>query len=335
MKNRVLLSLLVFPLFINADNWSFGASIGMEKIDYGITMTSTDSGVSSADIVAPGKAAEGDMSYTAPALTLDARYGKHSFAFKTSDGDSDDLFPTAGFPYDGWSRTDDADRSEESFTYSFRLTNNWSLALGTYSSDTDQNFVQSGYYPGAQEAGGYVFDWKTTHTGTQMNESSGNFLAVSYQDRLSDKLFWFGKLGYQETELEIRQDYVFSESAMVTAFGQEVGYTQAFIDDYFSQVVNDGQGNAFNWDIDYAIEAEGNATIIGFGLVYVLNPKNTITFTYEKKNFSYDRGEITDFRYAGTSPANIEDVGNITDASTGTEIDESSDYFSITYRYQF
>ena len=111
MKKIIVGLLFLNVSIIAADELTFGFSLGYENIDYGLTMTGSDSGVSSADITSEGSIVAGDMSYTALAYILDARYGNHSFSIKNSDGDASNLMPETGFPYSGWTRTDDNERS--------------------------------------------------------------------------------------------------------------------------------------------------------------------------------------------------------------------------------
>jgi len=332
---KFLISLLLLNVSViatAADELTFGFSLGYENIDYGLTMTGSDSGVSSADITSEGTVVAGDMSYTALAYTLDARYGKHSFSIKNSDGDASNLMPESGFPYSGWTRTDDNERSETSLTYTYKINNNWSMAVGNYKGENDQDYVNSGNYPTSNP-----FDWATTHVGFQTNDSDGNYIAMVYQNKISNNLFWFGKLGYQRSTLKVAQTYKFNEVATVNSLSADAGIDQAWLDAYFSTQVNNGGGNLFVWDVNYEVETDGNAKVFGLGLVYVLeNPKNTITLSYETKNFSYDAGKITNYTYAGQSFANSSDIGDLTNSSTtGTTFDESADYLSLTYRYQF
>jgi hypothetical protein len=88
----------------------------------------------------------------------------------------------------------------------------------------------------------------------------------------------------------------------------------------------------FEWDIVYAVETEGSAAVLGLGLVYVITPTDTVTFGYERKNYSYDKGDVVKYTYTGLSG---NDSGSIDDATTGTTFDEEADYLTITYRHQF
>ena len=83
------------------------------------------------------------MSYGALALGIDMKYGKHSFSVKTASGDSDDLMPGSDYPFTGWSHTDTNDRSETSFNYSYKLNNNWSVALGLYEGENEMEFTNN------------------------------------------------------------------------------------------------------------------------------------------------------------------------------------------------
>jgi hypothetical protein len=324
-KNICLAMIAVFSIGAFAEELKWGVSVGYENIDYGVTLENTDSGTSSSDIVQPNTIAEGSMSYGAFALAIDMKYGKHSFSVKNSNGDSDDLMPSNDYPYSGWSHSDTNDRSETSFNYSYKLNNNWSLAVGLYEGENEMDYTNTTTYDATS-----AYSWDNTEAGMQMATSEGAYIAGVYQDQITNKLFWYGKIGYQESTFEISQKYVWGEQAVATQAWLDSGGTQA---DLVSNFV--GGTGLFEWDIDYQVETEGSAAVLGLGLVYVLTPNDTITLGYERKNYSYDAGDVVSYTYAGKSVGNEESVGTIDSATTGTTFDEEADYLTLTYRHQF
>ena len=328
-KINILLAPIVFlsMSLYAADEIKWGMSIGYEKIDYGITLENTDPGTSSSDIAAPNTISEGTMSYGALAIALDLRSGNHSFSVKSANGDSDDLMPSNDFPFNGWSNADSNERSETSLNYSYKLNNNWSLAAGMYFGENEREFTHSKTFP---SNGNPFFEWDTQEVGMQTSESEGTYLAAVYQDQLADKWFWYGKVGYQTSTFDIDQKYVYGEQAIATQAWLDGGSTQA---DLVSNFV--GGTGLYEWDIDYVVETEGSAAVLGLGLVYVITPTDTVTFGYERKNYSYDKGDVTKYTYTGLSNGNTENSGSIDYATTGTTFDEEADYLTITYRHQF
>ena len=117
------------------------------------------------------------------------------------------------------------------------------------------------------------------------------------------------------------------EQAVAADAWLNAGGTQAELVARFSN----GTG-LYEWDIVYAVETEGSAAVLGLGLVYVITPLDTVTFGYERKNYSYDKGDVVKYTYTGLSG---NDSGSIDDAITGTTFDEEADYLTITYRHQF
>ena len=309
------------------DELKFGLSLGYEKIDYGITLENTDPGTSSSDIVLPNTTQEGTMSYGALALGFDLKYGKHSMSVKSANGDSEDLMPITGYPNTGWSHTDTNDRSETSFNYSYKLDNNWNLALGLYEGENEMQYTNTRTVDTPYSN---LYFWTDNETGMQEATSEGAYIAAIYQNQISNKLFWYGKLGYQESTFDISQKYVWGEQATASQLWLGSGQTQADLVANFQ-----GGTGLYEWDIDYQVETEGSAAVLGIGLVYVLTPIDTITLGYERKNYSYDAGEVTVYTYAGKSVGNTDDSGSIDDASTGTTFDEEADYLTLTYRHQF
>lgn len=326
IKNIYLLPFALISLGLAAEEIKWGVSVGYEKIDYGVTLENTDPGTSSSDIVLANTVKEGSMSYGAVALGFDMKYGVHSFSVKSANGDSDDLMPSTDFPFTGWSHTDTNDRSETSFNYSYKLNNNWSLALGLYEGENEMQFTNNRTI----ESGSTAFYWSDHEKGVQDATSEGAYLAAVYQNQISNKLFWYGKIGYQESTFDISQKYVYGEQATASQAWLDAGLTQ-------EQLVSNFVGGTglYEWDIDYQVETEGSAAVIGLGLVYVLTPTDTITLGYERKNYSYDAGEVTVYTYAGKSEGNLDNVGSIDDATTGTTFDEEADYLTLTYRHQF
>jgi hypothetical protein len=309
------------------DELKFGVSLGYENIDYGVTLENTDAGTSSSDIVLPNTVKEGSMSYGALALGFDMKYGNHNFSVKSANGDSDDLMPGTDYPNTGWSHTDTNDRSETSFNYSYKMNNNWSVALGLYEGENEMEFTNNRTI----ESGNTAFFWTDQEKGIQDSSSEGAYLATVYQNQISNKLFWYGKIAYQQSTFDISQKYVYGEQATASQAWLDGGNTQA---DLVANFQPGGTG-LYEWDIDYQVETEGSAAVLGIGLVYVLTPKDTITLGYERKNYSYDAGDVTVYTYAGKSLGNTESSGSIDDASTGTTFDEEADYLTLTYRHQF
>jgi hypothetical protein len=326
-KNICLAMIAVFSIGAFAEELKWGVSVGYENIDYGVTLENTDAGTSSSDIALPNTVSKGTMSYGTLALGIDMKYGKHSFSVKSASGDSDDLMPGSDYPFTGWSHTDTNDRSETSFNYSYKLNNNWSVALGLYEGENEMEFTNNRTIDSAVND---AIIWSDQEKGVQDSTSEGAYLAAVYQNQISNKLFWYGKMAYQESTFDISQMYVYGETATASQVWLDAGYTQADLIGYLP-----GDTGVYEWDIVYEVETEGSAAVIGLGLVYVLTPTDTITLGYERKNYSYSAGEVTTYTYAGKSEGNLDNFGSVDDATTGTTFDEEADYLTLTYRHQF
>ncbi len=326
IKNLYLAPLAVISFSMAAEELKWGVSLGYEKIDYGVTLENTDPGTSSSDIVLANTVKKGTMSYGALALGFDMKYGNHSFSVKSANGDSDDLMPSTDFPFTGWSHTDTNDRSETSFNYSYKLNNNWSVALGLYEGENEMEFTNNRTI----ESGNSAFFWSDQEKGIQDATSEGAYLAAVYQNQISNKLFWYGKMAYQESTFDISQKYVYGEQATASQEWLDAGFTQA---DLVANFV--GGTGLYEWDVVYEVETDGSAAVLGLGLVYVLSPTDTITLGYERKNYSYSAGEVTTYTYAGKSEGNLDNFGSVDGATTGTTFDEEADYITLNYRHQF
>lgn len=326
-RNIYLAIVAVFSIGAFAEELKWGVSLGYEKIDYGITLENTDPGTSSSDIVLANTINEGSMSYGALALGVDMKYGNHSFSVKSANGDSDDLMPSTDFPFTGWSHTDTNDRSETSLNYSYKLDNNWSIALGLYEGENEMEFTNNRTIDSSVNS--YIV-WNDQEKGIQNSTSEGAYIAAVYQNQISNTLFWYGKIAYQESTFDISQKYVYGETATASQAWLSLGNTQEQLISYLP-----GDTGVYEWDIVYEVETDGSAAVIGLGLVYVLSPTDTITLGYERKNYSYSAGEVSTYTYAGKSVGNEENFGSVDDATTGTTFDEDADYLTLTYRHQF
>ena len=321
---------MVFSIGAFAEELKWGVSLGYENIDYGLTLENIDAGTSSSGIISGNTVVEGSMSYGALAFSVDMKYGIHSFSVKSATGDSEDLMPANDFPYSGWSHTDSNDRTETSLNYTYKINNNWSIAVGTYNGLNEQNFSNTKTFPGPSLNGLVVADWDTSEIGLQEADSIGEYVAAVYQDQINNTLFWYAKLGYQEASFEFTQKYKYAEQAVANQNWFDLGGTQ----DSLAALFTGGGGTAFyDWDIDYAVESEGSAVVLGLGLVYVLTPKDTITLGYERKNFSYDAGDVTKYDYTGIAEGTSS--GSVDSPTTGVTFDEDAEYLTLTYRHQF
>ena len=360
-KNIVLSLLLVSFGAIANDEFKMGVSIGFDSIDYTLTQTYLDAEFGSAQAnfaVERNEAVptEGNMKYLSPTLTIDARYGKHGLSLKRANGDfagfrEANLMPNQGYPYTNYSReNDDPKRIETSLTYSYKLNNNWSVALGTYDGEVEMSYVDRGIdtvcvsnyldpisaanpFVSCQTANNPIFDWAIRHTGEESVESNGKYIAAVYQDKITNNLFWFGKIGYQKTDLDTSGTAKFLEvqqynSSCAAGAGINVGYFCGFPSDYGSA---ENPADGFEWDVNYVKASSGDATILGLGLVYAFNPNNTVTLSYEVKSFSFDAGTMN-LTYDAIAPAQRSGVVN---ASENIGLSDEADVLSLTFRHQF
>ena len=326
-KNYLLIALFSVSSIVTANEVKWGVSLGYENIDYGLTLENQDPGLSSSGFTGDNAIVEGSMSYGALALGFDVRVGKHSLSIKNSNGEADDLMPSADYPTAGWSHTDTNDRSETSVNYSYKINGNWSFAAGFYTGENEMDFTNNRSYIYTDYD--FPFNWDDIESGKQTASSEGLYLAGVYQDKITDQLFWFAKVGYQASDFEVSQQFEYSEQAVLSEYGASQGLTQETL------VAGFDNGTGFYaWDVNYMMESSGSAAVLGLGLVYVLAPTDTITLGIERKAFSYDPGEVMLYNYAGKTQGNLSSVGDI-DAEEAETFDEEADYITLTYRHQF
>lgn len=335
MKNyliTILTVMLSFAIFQNAHaEWKFGVSIGLTDVDYELTDTKAadvgDIGTDGSESSESVTTYIYDSSYDSTELTFDLRNGKHAFSYKTTDGSIDKWLDSRDPVFDdseyNLGNSNDVNREEWTFSYAYSINNNWVASIGIYEGNVDWDYDRdksSVYNQGTINE----YSWTSSNDGLQTTTSEGAFIAIAYQNKITDKLFWFGKFGFQTNDLEIKDTYTYGSQfqAVDPAFQEyAVGY---FADNY-------GMTNAgYQYSAVNAVETEGSSSVIGLGLVYAINPKNSITLEYESKTYSYDPGVGSELSCVATDWTCDGDADDWAAAA-----DEEASYITLRYRYAF
>ena len=335
MKKYILtLALLVaIPAQQSNAEWKFGIAVGLTDIGYDLTSTTADSAsdisVSSSDTGGETSTIIDvyDTSYDATEITFDMRNGKHAFAYKTTDGSVDSFYDDKTPAWDpsnyNLGATNNVDREEWTLSYAYSFNANWSASIGIYEGTLDVDYTRGfsdTYYADTIDE----YSWTGSNNGLHEYTSEGTFLAIAYQNRITDKLFWFAKLGFQTNDFESKDSFTYSDAfqAVDPAFQEwAVGY---FADNY-------GMSNAqYQYSVVDRIVTEGDSTVYGIGFVYAFNPKNTIALEFETKTYSYDPADGGQESCVG--------FAYICDADPyqyAASVDEEASYVTLRYRYAF
>ena len=330
----MILALAIFSISSVQAEWKFGVAIGLSNIDYELTEVSASSispSTDGEDFTASGnvKTRTWDVGYSAPEITFDVRNGKHAFSYKVADGDIsdwDDAEVPAIDPADynlGYSNT--VDREEWTFGYAYSLNNNWLLSLGIYEGtlnrDYDRDFSNS-YNLGTNSE----YSWISSNDGLAETVSEGTYIAIGYQNKISDKVFWFAKLGYQTNELTFTDSWTFSES-----FNATDASFQEYANNYFNDTYN-FQNGTYSIDEVARQTSDGNSAVIGLGFVYAFNAKDTLTLEFEGKAYSYDPATV---EYISCVTASVFCNSEYDQDTYDALSDETASYVTLRYRHSF
>ena len=336
MRNYLIIPVLTVMLFsvvsqdVNAE-WKFGVSIGLTDVDYELTNQFADSvsdiGTDGSESSESASTYIYDSSYDSTELTFDLRNGKHALSYKTTDGSIDKWLESRDPVFDGseynLGNSNDVNREEWTFSYAYSINNNWVASIGIYEGNVDWDYDRdksSVYNQGTINE----YSWTSSNDGLQTTTSEGAFIAIAYQNKITDKLFWFGKLGYQTNDLEIKDAYTYGSQFQAVDPAFQEWAIQYFADNY-------GMTNAaYQYSIVDAVETEGNSTVIGLGLVYAINTKNSITLEYESKTYSYDPGVGSELSCTGDEWTCAEGIDD-----WAASADEEASYITLRYRYAF
>ena len=333
MKNylTILSVMLSFLIFQNANaEWKFGISVGQSDIDYDIQRSYADAGDSFED-------AEGvdtyfnAIEYNATELIFDFRNGPHSIAYKVTDGSVDGWEESTLKNGEAHDVSNDAvtyssqyDRKEWTLSYAYSFGNNWTLSAGLYEGTLD--YTYAGTWLDTYNVGSYYEEsWSSSETGAGDTVSEGAFIAAGYSNKISDKLFWFAKLGFQVNDVTSTKSWDYNDTWSAPNDSHYQYGLEYFQTNY--GVVN-GSYNINNTAIR---EAEGEATVFGLGLVYAINPKNSIILEFETKSYSMDPGKETSSVSGGL--AYLVDQHEI--STDQNIIEEDASYITLRYRYAF
>ena len=340
MNNRIKTIFLTAVILAMATNvnaeWKFGISAGLSNIDYDLLESWADQDI---DITTEGASGSSDVDtysyskgYDATEFIFDLRNGPHAVSYKIANGSVsgwEDTLMFNGESYDFeaddyTSRSSDVDREEWTFSYAYTFGNNWTVSAGLYEGSFDYGYDRAWRDVSDEGTPSEQF-WTGDEGGLREVTSEGSFLAIGYSNKITEKVFWFAKLGYQASD--IKSDYTYTYNNAWSATDADFN---AFGIDYFSDTY--GMSNAaYTYNRTRIRETEGNATVFGLGLVYAFNPNDTITLEYESKSYSMDPAEEVTHDCTG--------AGFICDtAALSTDqmmLEEEASYLTLRYRHSF
>ena len=330
IKNKILgLTLTVIflanPVFAQDANpikWGISLGTGTTTYESIILTDSTDGGdqLKRTD----------EVDLTSMLLGFDARSGKHQVSFSTNTADEESM-SISGSYYDGYtapSRTSDFD--DQSFTYTYSLTDKWKFSLGYNTLTIDKGWANSYDRTNTFVQGNAPDTWTVTDLSSISTERSGATALISYVQPFGESGKWIAVTRFGFTV----QDYEASGTGTTLISGVDAASeacwngTTCNLGGASYQMNGDGFNNTFT------TTGDNTSGVFGLSLIYVLdNPRHTLNFDFTTRTNDY--GEL---KNSDTSVALdgffTRDLGTETfDSNSDNETEETLWSFTVKWRY--
>ena len=223
-----------------------------------------------------------EVDFSSMLIGFDARSGKHQVSFATNTADEESM-SIAGSYYDrysGPSRTSDFD--DQSFTYTYSLTDKWRFSLGYNTLTMDKGWGNSYDGSGVLVLNTPADTWTITDIYSSSTERSGATAVMSYVRPFGESGKWIavGRIGFTA------QDYEESGTGTIRVSG-----VSAASESCWNGTTCQGVALKTNGDgIDYSDTLTGDNTsaIFGISLIYILdNPRHTLNFDFTTRDNDY------------------------------------------------
>ena len=323
IKNKILgLTLTVIflanPVFAqDANPIKWGVSLGTGTTEYESISTQTR-----------GSRTD-EVDFSSLLLGIDARSGKHQVSFATNTADEESM-SISGSYYDNFSNPSrTSDFSDQSFTYTYSLTDKWRVSLGYNTLTIDKGWGNA-YDRTFSIVTGTTDNVTTTDAFSSSSERSGATAVISYVQPFGESGKWIavGRIGFTAQEYEASGTGTIRYSGVSAA--SEACANGTTCPGYSYRTNGDGY--------DYNEKETGDSTsaIFGISVIYILdNPRHTLNFDFTTRDNDYGvlSGTYNDTAIGGWFSG---DAGN--DYSTDfnnedQEVDETVWTFTVKWRY--
>ena len=323
---KIFAIFLIIPIILSAQESSrIGVSLGFGTTDYDFT-----------EIDSSEQTKEFDSSHSTQYLGLDYGFGKHTFAVTTAVADLEEV-NEAGSYYDDFYypiRSAELEFDDFNLTYTYRLSSSWQVGIGYNELSQEYNKL----YSNNIDFDGIGYDDNNQYTWTYSDgrdvTSDGLTIFAGYVQPMSNNLFATLRIGYT------KQDYSTDGSWGDIISGLSSEFDSCLSGNgcptgYFYDGPQTAGVNGYGYEGNYALEGDASAAVLGVGLVWVLNPKNTISLDFAVRSFDYGELSLTQSSKAtGYFAGGDTQVPQPDTSDFESELEEDYSFISIKWRYK-
>ena len=262
-------------------------------------------------------------------LGIDARSGKHQVSFATNTADEESM-SISGSYYDDYSNPSrTSDFSDQSFTYTYSLTDKWRVSLGYNTLTIDKGWGNT-YDRTTSFIVGATDTYTITDAFSTSTERSGATALISYVQPFGESGKWIavGRIGFTAQE--------FDESGAGTLRYSGVSAASEACWNGTTCPRLSYKTNGDGYDYDKSLTGDSTSAIFGISVIYVLdNPRHTLNFDFTTRDNDY--GVLTGtskFTAIGGYFTGDSGRSSTSDLDTGgVEVDETIWTFTVKWRY--
>ena len=322
MNKFLGLTLAIFlvanPVFAqDANPIKWGASLGTgtttyESISVGTRGTRTD-----------------EVDFSSLLLGIDARSGKHQVSFATNTAD-EELISISGSYYDNYSNPSrTSDFNDQSFTYTYSLTDKWRFSLGYNTLTIDKKWGNA-YDRTRSFIVGATDSFTTTDAYSGSTERSGATTLISYVQPFGESGKWIavGRIGFTAQEYE--------ESGAGTIRYSGVSAASEACWDGTTCPGLSFKTNGDGFDYKRVLTGDSTSAIFGISVIYVLdNPRHTLNFDFTTRDNDYGvlTGTYKDTAIGGYFSGEKGDSYSVDLDTENVDVDETVWTFTVKWRY--
>jgi len=322
------LLVLIAPLSAIAQEDSrIGLTLGFGSTDYEYSRVLEESG----DI------ANNDADFSTTYYGFDYGFGNHTFALTVAGSGSETVDQSGTYFDDAYYSNRDHELEFEDFSinYTYRLNSNWRVGIGynEFTTDTVLDYSEDVPFTGIGYDNDNQYTWNYDHI--DESTSDGMTVFAGYVTPLSNNLFFTARLGYTKQDYEATGNWTDVISGLSNEFNSCLS-GNGCPDGYSYSGPTSAGINGYGFEGNFKSTGDASAAVFGLGLVWSLNPKNSITFEYSFRSFDYGELNSSSSQTATGYFANysVDEGPTSNDNSvTNDEIEEDLSFFTVRWRY--
>lgn len=323
---KIFTLFLVLPIILSSQESSrIGVSLGFGTTDYDFIELDSENNTQ-----------EVDSSHSTQYLGVDYGFGNHTFAITTAVADLESVSEQGSYYDDSFYTIRSAEMEFDDFnvTYTYRVNSSWQVGIGynKLTQDYQKNYKNNVDFDGI----GFDDNNQYTWTFTDLEEATSDGLSIfaGYVQPMSNNLFATVRFGYTEQNYSSKGVWDDTISGLSSEFNSCLS-GNGCPDGYNYNGPQTAGLNGYGYDGSYSFEGDALAGVFGVGLVWVLNPQNTVSFDFSVRSFDY--GELTlssSSRATGYFSGGDTQVSPVDSSPVESELEEDYSFISVKWRYK-